>query len=109
MDFQPGPPAVQVRTLNSTYSLQVLGNDLYSVSGGWFDHEGLSPFKTDINGCTWAGPRAVSRQVRSVFRSISGGAPTHFFFNCPQAAEISSPRLLRRNAAMFSLRRIFWN
>ena len=34
---------VNVRTRNSTYSIQVLGNDLYSVSGGWFDLEGLSP------------------------------------------------------------------
>ena len=39
---------VQVRTLNSTYSIQVLDNDLYSVSGGWFDLEGLSPFRTSI-------------------------------------------------------------
>ena len=49
---------VRVRTLNSTYSIQVLGNDLYSVSGGWFDHQGVSPFKTSINGCTWGG-RAI--------------------------------------------------
>ena len=49
---------VRVRTLNSTYSIQVLGDDLYSVSGGWFDHEGSSPFKTGINGCTWGG-RAI--------------------------------------------------
>ena len=46
---------VKVRTLNSTYSIRVLGGDLYSVSGGWFDLEGLSPFKTSINGCTWGG------------------------------------------------------
>ena len=53
---------VQVRTLNSTYSIQVLGDDLYSVSGGWFDHEGLSPFKTTVNGCTWGG-RAIKIDV----------------------------------------------
>ena len=33
-----------------------------SVSGGWFDHEGLSPFKTSINGCTWGG-RAIKVDV----------------------------------------------
>ena len=53
---------VKVRTRNSTYSIQVLGDDLYSVSGGWFDHEGLSPFKTTINGCTWGG-RAIKVDV----------------------------------------------
>ena len=53
---------VRVRTLNSTYSIQVLGNDLYSVSGGWFDHQGVSPFKTAINGCTWGG-RAIKVDV----------------------------------------------
>ena len=53
---------VQVKTLNSTYSIQVLGDDLYSVSGGWFDNEGLSPFKTTINGCTWGG-RAIKVDV----------------------------------------------
>jgi hypothetical protein len=28
---------------------------LYSVSGGWFDREGVSPQKMTINGCTWGG------------------------------------------------------
>ena len=53
---------VTVRTRNSTYSIRVLGNDLYSVSGGWFDLKGLSPFKTTINGCTWGG-RAIKVDV----------------------------------------------
>ena len=30
--------------------------------GGWFDNEGLSPFKTTINGCTWGG-RAIKVDV----------------------------------------------
>lgn len=46
---------VLVTTKNSLYSICVLGNDLYSVSGGWFDREGVSPQKTTINGCTWGG------------------------------------------------------
>ncbi|MFQ5778685.1 MAG: hypothetical protein ACE5IP_11830 [Terriglobia bacterium] len=46
---------VLVTTKNSVYSICVLGDDLYSVSGGWFDREGVSPQKTTINGCTWGG------------------------------------------------------
>jgi len=44
-----------VTTRNSVYSVRVLDNDLYLVSGGWFDREGLSPMKTTITGCTWGG------------------------------------------------------
>jgi len=32
---------VVVTTRNSTYSIRVLEGDCYSISGGWFDHEGL--------------------------------------------------------------------
>ena len=46
---------VVVTTRNSTYSLRVLEGDRYSISGGWFDHEGLSPLRTTIAGCTWGG------------------------------------------------------
>ena len=42
-------------TLNSTYSIRVLEDGFYSVSGGWFDREGLSPFRTTITGCSWGG------------------------------------------------------
>ena len=44
---------VLVRTANSTYSIRVLEDGIYSVSGGWFDRRGLSPLKTTITGCTW--------------------------------------------------------
>jgi hypothetical protein len=46
---------VMVTTANSTYSIYVLGDGYYSISGGWFDRHGLSPMKTTINGCTWGG------------------------------------------------------
>jgi len=46
---------VFVTTRNSTYAIHVLQEDLYSVSGGWFDRKGLSPSKVAINGCTWGG------------------------------------------------------
>ncbi len=46
---------VVVTTANSTYTIHVLEDGYYSISGGWFDRKGLSPMKTTINGCTWGG------------------------------------------------------
>jgi hypothetical protein len=46
---------VLVTTAHSTYSIHVLEDGLYLVSGGWFDRHGLSPMKTSITGCTWGG------------------------------------------------------
>jgi hypothetical protein len=51
-----------VTTRNSSYSIHVLQEDLYSVSGGWFDRQGLSPSKVSINGCTWGG-RAIKWDI----------------------------------------------
>jgi hypothetical protein len=51
-----------VTTKNSVYSIHVLQEDLYSVSGGWFDRRGLSPSKVAINGCTWGG-RAIKLDI----------------------------------------------
>ena len=46
---------VVVETKNSTYSIMVNGDSTYSVSGGWFDRQGLSPHRVAVNGCTWGG------------------------------------------------------
>jgi len=46
---------VVVTTCNSTYSIHVLKNGQYAISGGWVDQEGLSPLRTHISGCTWGG------------------------------------------------------
>jgi hypothetical protein len=46
---------VIVVTLNSVYSIRVVEDDFYIVSGGWFDREGVSPMKITIAGCTWGG------------------------------------------------------
>jgi len=51
-----------VTTRNSIYSIHKLQEDLYSVSGGWFDKHGLSPSKLAINGCTWGG-RAIKPDI----------------------------------------------
>jgi len=53
---------ILVTTRNSTYSIHVLQEGLYSVSGGWFDQNGLSPSKIGINGCTFGG-RAIKWDI----------------------------------------------
>ena len=53
-DLQFGDLVV-ITTLNSVYSVYVLGNGSYLVSGGWFDRKGLSPVNTTITGCTFGG------------------------------------------------------
>jgi hypothetical protein len=47
--------SVLVMTRNSVYSIRALGDDYYSVAGGWFDRQGMSPYTVRINGCTWGG------------------------------------------------------
>jgi hypothetical protein len=46
---------VLITTQNSVYSIHVLENGVYQVSGGWFDKNGVSPMTITINGCTWGG------------------------------------------------------
>lgn len=51
-----------VTTRNSTYSIYVFEEGLYTVTGGWFDLNGLSPINIAINGCTWGG-RAIKEDI----------------------------------------------
>src|ERR1700694_1133848 len=46
---------VLVTTENSVYSIRVHEDATYSVRGGWFDRQGLSPIRISIAGCTWGG------------------------------------------------------
>jgi hypothetical protein len=46
---------VLITTRNSDYSISVLDDDRYIVSGGWFARKGRSPMKVAITGCTWGG------------------------------------------------------
>lgn len=82
---------VLVETENSVYSIHVEEDGSYSISGGWFDRNGLSPAVTSIAGCTWGGTaikrdlvaarglrlefgnRVVTSTIRGV-RVIRGGA-----------------------------------
>ena len=54
---------VVVTTRNSTYSIHVVEDGLYSISGGWVDQQGVSPLKTTISGCTWGGTAIKSDLV----------------------------------------------
>ena len=53
---------VIVATENSLYSIHVEDEGSYSVSGGWFDRNGLSPVVLSISGCTWGGT-AIKRDL----------------------------------------------
>ncbi len=46
---------IVVRTRNSVYTLRMLDDEHFSVSGGWFDQKELSPHPVTVNGCTWGG------------------------------------------------------
>lgn len=46
---------VLITTRNSVYSVCVLDDNRYIVSGGWFARKGRSPVKVGIAGCTWGG------------------------------------------------------
>ena len=53
-ELRPGDRVV-VSTENSIYCISVLGDSTYSVWGGWFDRQGVSPVRLSIAGCTWGG------------------------------------------------------
>lgn len=53
---------VVVSTRNSIYSLEVLDQHTFSVSGGWFNRRGIAPLHTTITGCTW-GSRIIKGDI----------------------------------------------
>lgn len=52
--LQPGDH-IFLKTLYSIYSIKVVNDCEYLVSGGWFDLQKISPQKLNIRGCTWGG------------------------------------------------------
>lgn len=46
---------IVVFTKNSIYSICFVGDELYAVSGGWFDRQSRAPLTVAVNGCTWGG------------------------------------------------------
>ena len=80
---------VLVTTRNSVYSICVVGDDCYYVSGGWFDRKGLSPHEINIVGCTWGGT-AVKTDIiaaRGLFLEFGNHVAT---------SRIQNVRLIRR-------------
>jgi hypothetical protein len=53
-DLQTGD-MLEILTLNSRYTIRVLEEEMYRVSGGWFDSQGGGPVDIAIKGCTWGG------------------------------------------------------
>jgi hypothetical protein len=53
-EIHPGDKVI-LKTVNSVYNITVEKDGKYTVSGGWFDKQNLSPVKTSILGCTWGG------------------------------------------------------
>lgn len=89
-ELSPGDRVI-VRTRNSVYSLYVLGDDTFVVSGGWFErHGGGSPALTSVNGCTYGG---------SVIRHDVVGGPGMFleFGNNVLTTRIEDVRIVRRD------------
>jgi hypothetical protein len=52
-----------IKTRNSVYSLCLLEDGTYSVAGGWFDRNGVSPQRVGVNGCTFGGSAIKSDVV----------------------------------------------
>lgn len=46
---------VLAMTNNSIYKIRKAEENLFEVSGGWFERKGISPSKMVIRGCTWGG------------------------------------------------------
>ena len=51
-----------VATKNSVYAIDLDEDSLYSISGGWFDRQGIAPAHLSIAGCTWGGS-AIHRDI----------------------------------------------
>ena len=89
-DLQNGDWVV-VETRNSTYSICVVGPELYTVSGGWFDRQSSAPLTVAVNGCTWGG---------SAIKSDILAAPGLFleFGNRVRTTRIQQVNLFRRDS-----------
>jgi hypothetical protein len=88
-DLHPGDRVV-VTTLNSTYTLNALGGDFFTVAGGWF--EAWGELLVRLNGCTFGGRALHERLVAApgLFMEFGNGVTT---------SRIVSTRVLRQGAA----------
>ena len=79
---------IVVTTRNSIYWLCVLPDRSFTVAGGWFDRNGVSPQRVGINGCTFGG---------SAIKTDIVAAPGLFleFDNSVTTTRIREARLVR--------------
>ncbi len=71
-DVEPGDQ-LYVITENSLYLLRVVDDGWYVVSGGWFDRHGITPLRTKITGCTWAGSAVKVDVIAAVGLNLEFG------------------------------------
>jgi len=81
---------VVIKTKNSTYSLAVLGDGRFQVSGGWFESHGGHARLVRILGCTWGGRAILTEMV---------AAPGMFieFDNGVQTTRVREVRVMRNS------------
>jgi hypothetical protein len=61
-DVNPGDFVV-VHTKNSVYSMAVVGDGRFRVTGGWFRSEGSEGTEIGVAGCTWGGAAIHTRII----------------------------------------------
>ena len=83
---------IVVRTRNSTYTLRMLDDETFAVSGGWFDEQELSPHSVAVNGCTWGGS-AIKQDI------IAAPGLCLEFGNRVMTSRIRQVQVLRRDCA----------
>ena len=79
---------VMVRTRNSLYCLEAMGDDTFVVTGGWFDRN-AGPRLVTVNGCTYGG-RAIRQDVVAALGLFLE------FGNSVTTTRIQKVRVLRR-------------
>ena len=75
--LEPGDFIV-VHTRNSVYSLVVLGDGRYRVTGGWFAATGANGSDLRVAGCTWGGAAIHTKLVAAagMFLEFDNGVRT---------------------------------
>jgi hypothetical protein len=74
---EPGDFVV-VCTRNSKYTLVVLGDGRYRVTGGWFEATGANGCDVRVAGCTWGGAAIHTRLIAAagMFLEFDNGVRT---------------------------------
>ena len=76
-DLQSGDRII-ISTKNSVYSLIVLADGAFDVSGGWFEREGEVEARVEVRGCTAGGHAIFTDHIaaRGLFMEFADGLRT---------------------------------